>query len=364
MISARLSHGQRHDLAMALRLMYLVAVPPPSARRIASRFLYGACLLGGLSIAHAQLLGSGSIGTEEFPGLQINSEARPAGMAGAYAALAEGTSSIGINPAGLAHLTGSSYSGTVRYAPDAADGGDVAYARPLSDGSELAISAAYLNYGSIQSLDENGQPLGSLNPFDFYPAVTYARAQGDHVQWGVSLKGAQEYQGNFAGSQNAFGVGADAGVQYHPARNLGVGASVVNLGFKLRGHSSDEATGSDLLPADFRVGGVIRPQGLEDMSIELDAEAPLYEPMALSLGYEYRVLPEWDLRAGTRWDSNDIRNLLGWLGATQNVETGGSALKASVGTTLQVGRADVDYALQWWNDLGFVSQLTLTWRMN
>ncbi len=327
-------------------------------------FLHAACLLAGLGTAHAQLLGSNSVGTEEFPGLQIISEARPAGLAGAYAALAEGTGSIGINPAGLARGSGQSYSGTVRLTSDAADGGEAVYSRGLSDGGRLAISAGYLNYGSIQSLDENGQPLGTLSPYGFYPAVTYARAQGDHFQWGASLKGAQENQGDFQGAQNAFGAGADAGIQYRPARNFGMAASVVNLGFKLRGHSGDEATGSDWLPGDLRVGAFLHPQGLEKMSIELDAEAPFYEPAALSLGYEYHVLPEWDVRAGTRWDYDDIRNLLGWLGATQTTERGGNALKASAGTTLQVGRAGVDYALQWWNDLGFVSLLTLTWRMD
>jgi len=320
--------------------------------------------MGGLNTAHAQLFGSSSVGTEEFPELQIVSEAKPAGMAGAYAALAEGTSAIGINPAGLARSDGQSYSGTVRYAPDGAEGGDVAYSRPFGNGSQIAISAAYFDYGSIQSYDENGNSLGTLNPYEIYPAVTYASALGDELKWGASLKLAEEYQGDFQGSQNALGAGADAGIQFRPARNLGLSASVVNLGVKLRGHDADEATGSDWLPADFRVGGFIHPEGLEDMSIELDAEAPFYEPAALSLGYEYRIIPQWDLRAGTRWDTDDIRNLLGWAGAIQNTETGGSALKATVGTTLEVGRADVDYALQWWNDLGFVSMLTLTWHMD
>ena len=347
-------HG--HDL-------YLVTVPSHSTRRIVPRFLCLSCASSLAISAHAGIFGTSSAGTEEFPGLQIISAARPAGLAGAYGALAEGASSININPAGLAHETGRDYSGSVRLHPDAANAGDVAYSFPFGSEGRLGFSASYLNYGTIAGRDEHNVAIGDLNPSSFYPALTYASSKGDRWRWGASLKGALEDPGAFAGAQKALGAGADAGIQYRPAKNLGLGASVVNAGVKLRGHSRDEAAGSGLLPGAFRAGAFFHPQGLEKMSVALDAEVPFYEAEALSLGYEYRVLPEWELRAGTRWDYNDLRNFLGWIGANPSTERNGSALKAAVGTTVRTGPADVAYALQWWNDLGFVHALTVSWRV-
>ena len=345
-------------------VLYLGAVPFRFPRFTPPHFVFCAILLvsgGGCDLAQAQA----GIGTEEFPGLQIISAARPAGVAGAYTALAEGVSSIGINPAGLANEdAGQYYSGSLRLHPDAADGGQVAYSRPFRKNARIALSAAYLNYGTIPGRDESNQAIGDLKPFSFYPSLTYAQSLGDRMTWGVSAKAALEDPGAFDGAHKALGAGADAGIQYRPARNLGLGASVVNLGPKLRGHSADEAAGSGWLPGAFRGGAYYHPHGLERMSIALDAEVPFQETPAVALGYEYRFIPEWDIRAGTRWDYNDVRNLLGWLGAIQSSELYGSALKAAAGTTLRMGRADVDYAVQWWNDLGFVHALTVAWRVD
>lgn len=320
----------------------------------------------GTTLLHAQIFGSDFAGTEEFAGLQIISAARPAGLAGAYGALAEGTNSIGINPAGLARESGQQFSGSVRLHPDMANAGQVAYSRPFETfgkGGRLALSASYLDYGTISGRDENNRPLGDIKPFSFYPALTYAKAQTERFRWGASLKGMLENPGEFDGAHKALGAGVDAGLQYRVARNLGLGTSVVNAGFKLRRHSEGETAGSGLLPGMFRAGAFFHPQGMEKMSVDVDAEVPFHEPAALDVGCEYRVIPEWDLRAGTRWDYNDVHNLLGTLGATQGVEEGGSALKASAGTTLRAGRANADYAVQWWQDLGFVHAITLSWRI-
>ncbi len=346
--------------------LYLVAVPFHFPRFISMRPVLRTLLLvcgsGGV-LVHAQ----STAGTEEFPGLQINSSARPAGLAGAYTSLAEGVSAIGFNPAGLAQGDAGPYqyySGSLRLHPDAANAGQVAYSRPFGKNARIALSGAYLNYGTIQTMEDPDHLTGTVQPFSFYPALTYASFQDEHWRWGATVKGVLEDPGAFDGAQKALGAGVDAGVQYRPARNLGLGASVVNVGPKLRGHSKNETSGSGWLPGEFRGGAYFRPHGLERMLVTVDAELPFQEVPAVAVGYEYRVIPEWDVRAGTRWDYNDVRNLLGWIGATQADELYGSALKASAGTTVRAGRADVDYAVQWWNDLGFVHALTVGWRID
>ena len=357
------------NMAMRRGGLYLVDVISHFRRLVPSQALFCAafCVLGpGCGFVHAGLFGSADIGTEEFQGIEVLPSARPAGLAGAYTALGEGISAIGYNPAGLVHEDGHSlYSGSLRYQPDGANAGEVAYSRAWGMSSRVALSATYLNFGSgIAGRDENNNPTGELNPSSFYPALTYARAESDKLQWGATLKGAIEDPGSFQGAQTALGVGADAGFQYQPARNLGLGASVVNAGVKLRGHSANEATGSGYLPGQFKVGGYLHPPGLERMTVSLDAELPFYNVPALALGYEYRIIPEWEVRAGTRLDYNDVKNILGWTGATKSIEQNGSAFKASGGTTLRMGNADVEYAVQWWTDLGFVHSITVSWRVD
>ncbi len=351
---------------MVHRVLYLVAVPFRFARLIASQSLL--CVLfvlgPGSSRVHAGLFGSADIGTEEFQGLQIISAARPAGLAWSYTALGDGVDAVGINPAGLARESARIFYGSLRYHPDLADAGEVAYSQPFGEEGRLAFSATYINFGTISYVDENNQSLGEdLKPSSFYPVLTYARSQGDKWNWGASVKGALEDPGAFDGAQKAVGAGADAGIQYRPARNFGLGASVVNAGIKLRGHSLGETAGSGYLPGAFKAGTFFHPQGLEQMSIAVDAELPFFNVPALALGYEYRVIPEWDVRAGTRLDYNDIHNLLEWGGAIQSSELNGSAMKVAAGTSLHVGDFNVDFAEQWWTDLGFVSQLAVSWCM-
>ena len=136
--------------------MYLVAVQFRPACSFAPSLACALFLLTGpgCNSAFAQLFGSRGIGTQEFVGIDLVVQARPAGLAGAYVAMGEGTSAIGINPAGLMHETGRDYSGTIRYHPDAANAGAVAYSRPLGGDGRLAFSAAYLNYGTIAGRSE------------------------------------------------------------------------------------------------------------------------------------------------------------------------------------------------------------------
>ena len=300
-------------------------------------------------------------GTAELSAITIVAAARPAGLAGAYSALAEGSSAIGINPAGLSREAGQNFSGSLR--PDMVRVGAVAYSRPAF-GGQVAVSASYVDYDEILGMDENQNFTGSLHPFSVYPAVTYARAQGERWRWGTTVKVAHETLGDFEGSRPALGAGIDAGVQYQPAvRNVGFGASVTNLGRKFRGHT--EADESGPLPGMVKGGLFYHPRGRKQLALIADLELPFYSAPVLAVGGEYRVLSEWDLRAGTRWDSDDVRNLYGWLNPSEEIrERGGEAVKLAAGTTVRIGPVGVDYAVQWWRDLGVVHSLTVAWAIN
>jgi hypothetical protein len=275
--------------------------------------------------------------------------------------LAEGSSAIGINPAGLSRESGQNFSGSVR--PDMVRVGSVAYSRPAY-GGQLAVSASYVDYDDILGTDENQNVTGTLHPYSLYPALTYARAEGERWRWGTTLKVAHETLGDFEGSHSAFGAGIDAGVQYQPAvRNVGFGASVTNLGRKFTGQTDGDESGP--LPGMVKGGLFYHPRGRKQLAIVADVEVPFYSPAVVALGAEYRVLSEWELRAGTRWDYNDIHNLYGWLNPSAGIhERGGEAVKLAAGTTVKVGPVGVDYAAQWLQSLGIVHSLTVAWAID
>jgi len=305
----------------------------------------------------------GSPGTEEFSGLKINSSARAAGLCGSYSALAEGAGAVGINPAGLSREAGQyRYSGSLRAHPTGANAGVVAYSRPAGTGAQISFSAAYLDYGSIEGLDEFGNSIGNFHPSSIYPSLTYARG-GDRWRFGTTLKLASEYLGDFQGAQSSLGVGVDAGLQFRPAaRNLGFGASVVNVGQKLRGHFKGE-TNFGAFPASMKAGVFYHPRGLDALAITGEAEIPWHSAPGFAMGLEHKLSAQLDVRAGMHGDANDVRAVLGWTGLQSQRELYGTAPRAAGGATFRLGRADVDYAAQWWRGMGLAHALTVAWSL-
>lgn len=351
------SRGLRGHLVSIRKVMYLIAVFSNLFGARAPRFLSAsAALLAFGTSARAQLL---QPGTADMAGVRVISAPRPTGLGGAYTALAEGADGIGINPAGLARETGRHYTGSVR--ANLVRVGSVAYSQEGA-GGRLAFSASYVDFGEIPGTDESGASGGTLRPFSLYPAVSYARVHGERWRWGATFKLAQETLGDFEGSRYALGAAGDAGVQYQPAaRNVGFGAAVTNVGPKFRGHVEGDDAG--MLPAAARVGMFYHPRG-KQLALALDAEAPLHGVPALALGAEYRVIPEWQVRAGTRWDYHDFKNAYGWINPSANLEERyGEAVKLAAGTTVRIGPVDVDYAAQWLRDLGFVHSLGISLAM-
>ncbi len=347
-----------------MRCLAVYLVPVPRQPSLSHVFLHGA-FVASLTAAPAYSQWLGTPGTESFSGLGLSTAARSAGLAGAACALPDGAASIGVNPAGILGDEGRyRYSGSLRAHPAGADAGAVAYSRPAGDGAQFAVSAAYFDYGSEQEFDEQGNATGALlRPESFYPALTFAHSVGERWRLGASLKLAQEYLGDFQGSQFALGFGADLGVQYQPpARNLGFGIAVTNVGRKVTEHFTGDRN-RGYFPGVARAGLFYHPRGMDKTVAVVDAELPFYEAPRASLGFEYRYSQHWGLRLGTRWDANDVNNVLNDIQAIHTHKRLGSALKAAIGTSLHLGGIDVDYAAQWWNGLGFVHAVTLAWTL-
>lgn len=301
-------------------------------------------------------------GTAEFQHLETLISARPAGLAGAYTSLSQGEDAIGYNPAGLSKLESiRSIAATLRYHTVEVTSGSFAYAFPGATGTRYAVSAAYVNYGRIDGLDENGEATGvSHSPKSFNPALTASRKLTDRVRVGATLKGITESLGSFEGARTGLGWGVDAGVLYQPAaRNLGFGASLLNLGNKIAPQIEGGETGG-LLPVSVKGGFFYYPLELPKGRVAMDVEVPWHDVPRVAGGLEYAYSNALVLRAGTRVTLPEVKYYA--LKASDQRPgdfDGGSALKATGGLTFQTEGVGLDYATQFWLGLGWVHAITL-----
>lgn len=321
-----------------------------------------ACCLG---LAGAQDFSDGP-GTAEFQYVGNLIYARPAGIAGAYTSLAQGLDAIGYNPAGVSKTEPiRTISGTLRYHLLDVSSGNVTYGFPGDGGRSYAFSAAYINYGRILELDEDGNTTGKEHmPVSFNPAFTVASKVDDNIRLGATLKGLTEYLGDFEGAQLGMGWGIDAGLLYQPsARNLGFGLALLNLGRKERSQLAGGATGG-LLPVSLKGGMYYYPLDLPKGKLALDVEVPWHDVPLLSGGIEYAYSQALTLRAGSRMDWNEAKFLFNKASADQQGELiGGNALKLAGGFTFQAEGIAVDYAMQYWLNLSWVHAVTLRYAL-
>lgn len=302
------------------------------------------------------------VGTAEFQYLDILVYARPAGLAGAYTSLAQGEDAVGYNPAGLAQLAPiRSVSGTFRYHFLDVSSGNVTYAFPGLKGIKCAFSAAYVNYGTIEVLDEEGNSGGgAIMPASFNPSLTAAGRVSERVRLGATVKGLTEYLGDFQDSKVGVGWGLDAGLQYQPAvRNLGFGVSLLNLGTKLASQREGGPTGG-LLPAALKGGFFYHPLDLPKGRVAVDLELPWHGVPMVSGGLEYAYSQAFAIRAGSRITFQEIEHLVQQATDQRpgDLESG-NALKLAGGFTFQADGIGLDYAAQYWHGLSWVHALTL-----
>jgi hypothetical protein len=256
---------------------------------------------------------------------------------------------------------GRSVAGTLRYHFLDIASGNVTYAYPGAIGMNYAFSAAYINYGRIEEMDEDGNASGrKMLPSSFNPSLTAARQLGGNLRVGASLRGLSEYLGDFEGSQVAFGWAVDAGLQYQPAvRNLGFGLSLLNAGRKESPHFNGGDKGG-MLPLALKGGLFYFPLDLPKARLALDLELPYHETPRLAAGAEFAWFPAVTLRAGGKLDWAEADYLIKTIIDEQPERIlGGVALKAASGFTFAAEDFAVDYAVQYWHGLSWVHVITV-----
>lgn len=205
----------------------------------------------------------------QYPGavfLMIWPGARPTGLAGAFAAIADDASATYYNPGGLGFLDNSSV--TVMHAnwlpglyPDMYYE-YLAFSRNLKNQGTIGFNAIYLTTGKTEVVDGSGNTLGEYTTFDVSIGGSYGFKVNPKLSTGVSAKFIYSYLvpdwvwrampelGIEAGG-TGLSWALDAGALYKPWHFLTVGVSLSNLGPNISYTSTGE---SDPLPRMLRLG--------------------------------------------------------------------------------------------------------------
>jgi hypothetical protein len=275
--------------------------------------------------------------------LDIGVGARGIGMGGAYTALADDSSAVYWNPAGLARMEKREVSVSHAELGQGTREDFLAYAHPTSRGT-IAAAMTYLSQGAISGRDAAGRPTGDYQASDAAFAASYA-IKTDLADLGGSVK----YLRSHIAASEAQGVAADLGVRRAidgagPGR-LTVGAALRNMGPGLK-----YDTQRNDLPLRLAGGAAYSFAAGRTVAVEVQT-APRGGGADAGFGGEFKLMEGANLR-------------LGW--SSKSAAPEGSGFDAARGLTVGLGldRAGYrfDYAAQAAGELGAAHRFTLAKR--
>ncbi|MHB9155733.1 MAG: PorV/PorQ family protein [Endomicrobiales bacterium] len=298
----------------------------------------GLCLLAPRGLCAEERAGIGTTGADF---LKIGAGARPAALADAFSAVADETSALFYNPAGLAFAFSpelqtmySLWLGDLSY-------GYLGYSHPTPSGT-WGLGFQYLSSPATPRITE-GVKSGEFTYYDGAASLAYGARLGETTALGVTLR---SIQSRIADSQASAFTG-DAGFLY---RTLEEGFSFGLSGQNLYGELSGEK-----LPATYRAGMAFKaslPQHFSDLLFTLEAGQTGTAPVYYAAGLEHLGAGVLALRAGYKYVPDEKqRQSMGPL----------APWRAGIG--LRIKSLALDYAYQPFEALGVTHRLSLSWRM-
>ncbi len=328
-------------------------------RRITGRHRRGgkgtAVVLFGLCALCPALASAQPADPSGFSFLRVEPSARAAALGGSFAAIADGDiNAFFFNPA----LPNESVDGSLSlsYLNHVTDinAGFLAYGRNVPGIGVVSGGIRYMNWGTLDGADANGERTGSFKAGDVALTVGASRQAVDRVRVGVNLHLVHSSIADFG----ATALAADAGVAFSdPASRLTVSASVNNLGATL----SSLGETNDSLPVDIRLGlskrfanlpllVSVTGYNLHDFDAVSD-DATVADNIFhhVAIGGEFQFSPSFNLRFGynhRRHDELKSKSRLDFAGV-------------GVGVGIRVRGFKFDYGYSSWSELGGLNQLTV-----
>ncbi len=190
--------------------------------------------------------------------LRNDAGARAAALSGAFVSVTGDPGGVFYNPASARTVAEGTMGVTfLKHVLDI-NSGMLSYNNTLEgigDEGSFAVSANYVNYGSFDRADRNGNVTGDFGAFDLAFAGTYANDLDSNFHYGVTLK----FVANALDEESSQAVAVDAGLLYtNPEKRFSVGLAVLHVGTQI----SNLSGVSEDLPVDLRLGANHRLRGL------------------------------------------------------------------------------------------------------
>lgn len=283
------------------------------------------------------LFSKGEAGTAAAQFLKLGAGARLTAMGDAGTALADDSTAIYWNPAGLNNVTGKgSLTGMHAVWIEDINYDWLSYALPCKNGGGCGAAVQYLSYGDIQKLDNTGTRTGSFSPNDLCVTFSYAR----HA-FGFDLGfGAKYVALTIDGTATAYAV--DLGAQRNLMNDRAtIGLALQNIGTKIKFIAEENP-----LPLTAKAGIAFAVS--EHWLAAMDLAAPSDSDLIACAGTEYLL---------------QVNNRIGLAVrggySTRNTKTGGlNGITGGVG--IRYHDLSIDYAYVPYGDLGNTQRLSLS----
>jgi len=286
-----------------------------------------------------------NVGTSVFDFLKIQAGARPMAMGGAFTGVADDESSLYYNPAGVTALEGKHFIAGYHNSIFDIQSGFLGYIHPVKPGHKLSFYANYLNYGTFDRTDADGNIIGDFSGGDLLMAASYAYEINPTTSVGATMKFIYEKIDEYS----ATGVAFDFGVKYLVGdyNRTTFGLMVQNLGTQLSTHIDDGDKES--LPLLIRGGASSMPKGLP-LLVAADLIYPTDNDVYFSVGAELLNVRPLYIRAG-------------WTSFGDNYKTGDSSddlAGFSVGIGVEYNKVQISYTVSPEAELGTSHRITFT----
>ena len=219
--------------------------------------------------------------------LLIGLGARPAGMGGAYSAVADGALAAYWNPAGLTSVEeGEVALGHYAWLQDITlEHGVVAY--NVNEKATTALSVTYLSYGRIEAYDALGAYVGELSAYDLALALSVGYQARDDLSVGLTGKIINQKLDDVSGTSYALDLGAT-----YSRGEFSVAGVLANFGKNMMFENIEEN-----LPLSFRFGGAARLWSRAILA-SMDLEKEIYGGTVLRQGLEFNHEGQYFVRTG------------------------------------------------------------------
>ncbi len=236
--------------------------------------------------------------------LKIPVGGRAIGMGEAYAALANDSSAMTWNPAGLVSVRRKEASFMHSDLIEGVHYEHLSYLMP-GEAFSYGASMAYLGYGNIAGYDASGNSIGNQRAYSFVMSGGLAQQAWEHLSIGISMDILHQALANESASTVAMNAGTKYELPYHQwDGNYTVAFSMLHLGPGLK-FIDDRSP----LPRKFKLGAAATNIKEKPVAFTFDINIPNDNSVYVAMGAEYTFKKILALRMGYIGSNDEGRGL-------------------------------------------------------